>query len=253
VHYNYILFIKNTEQMKQLIFTLLVGFFSTAMLFGQSPTVVYSQNKCHWDRLGDLNKMMTDDGAPVLNQLVEDGKLLSWGVLQHSWGDEWNWNMYYVAKDVPTFLDAFSSYISGLGERNAESLESFWDMCYEHKDAIYHEPVGYGSTGSGPKVKSMTMFNLPDGVTAEALSESIDDMNKTVAKIGFPGNGYQFYVVKDEEVTEQQCLVEGTWNSQKVYDTIHNHEAYEKTSEKYNDMWEKVMADRMYRRYYIYE
>jgi hypothetical protein len=48
--------------------------------------------------------MMEENGAPILNDLVEQGKLINWGVLTHAWGDEHNWNVFYVAERL-TNLD----------------------------------------------------------------------------------------------------------------------------------------------------
>ena len=120
----------------------------------------------------------------------------------------------------------------------------------EHKDAMYTESVGYNSTGTGPAVKSMTMFNLPDGVTVDQINASIKEANKAIAGLGYLGNGYAFYMVQDDEVKTQQCLVEGTWLSQEVYEIIHDTDEWKAATSADKDMWDKIMADRMYRRYH---
>lgn len=120
----------------------------------------------------------------------------------------------------------------------------------EHKDAMYTESVGYNSTGPGPTVKSMTMFNMPEGVTVDQINGSIKEANKAIAGLGYLGNGYAFYMVKDDQVENQQCLVEGTWLSQEVYEIIHDSDEWKAATSADKDMWDKIMADRMYRRYH---
>ena len=214
------------------------------------PVVVFSQNKCHYDRLGDLTKMMEDEGAEVLNGLVAEGKLLSWGVLQHMWGDEWNYNLYYVSPDVPTFLEAFDLYISRWREKNPEAIQSFWEMCFEHKDAIYHETVGFSSTAVGPGVKSVTLCDLPEGTSVEDVKASLEKVNAAIASIGYPGSGYSFYQVGDQEVDQYRFMVEGSWPSEQAYDKIHDSEEWKAATSEDSEMWDEILKDRLYRRFY---
>ncbi|NND05552.1 MAG: hypothetical protein HKN87_04155 [Saprospiraceae bacterium] len=216
----------------------------------QNPTVVFSQNKCDYGKLEGLREKTKSVSAPILNELVQEGKLINWGILEHSWGDEWNWNIYYAAKDIPTFLDAFNTFVSEASKADSQFVSEIWNSCFEHKDAMYTESMGYNSTGSGPTLKSMTMFNVPDGYSGEQIKASIAMANKAIAGLGYLGNGYAFYMVKDESVKTQQCLVEGTWLSQEVYDKIHASDEWKDATGRDQEMWDKIMADRMYRRYH---
>ena len=78
--------------MKQIFSFCFAIILSSGHLIAQGPTVVLSQNKCDYRELENLNQTMAEISGPILNNLVDQGKLLSWGVLQHGWGDEWNWN-----------------------------------------------------------------------------------------------------------------------------------------------------------------
>ena len=236
--------------MKKLSLLLALISFSAMTLTAQNPTVVFTQNKCDYGKLGLLRDKSQQVSAPILNDLVQEGKLLNWGILEHRWGDEWNWNMYYVAKDVPTFLEAFNHFITKATEVDPDFATDVWEVCFEHKDAMYAETLGYNSTGTGPLVKSMTMFNIPDGYTAEQIKTSLGSANKAIAGLGYLGNGYTFYMVKDEEVKTERCLVEGTWLSQDVYDKIHASEEWQEATSKDKEMWDQILADRMYRRYH---
>lgn len=236
--------------MKNVLLVLAVWSCTVLQSQAQNPTVVFSQNKCDYGKLDSMREKVKEVSAPILNNLVQQGELLNWGILEHQWGDEWNWNMYYAAKDIPTFLDAFQTFVSEASKADPTFITEFWEACMEHKDAMYTESVGYNSTGTGPAVKSMTMFNLPDGVTVDQINASIKEANKAIAGLGYLGNGYAFYMVQDDEVKTQQCLVEGTWLSQEVYEIIHDSDEWKAATSADKDMWDKIMADRMYRRYH---
>ena len=62
----------------------------------KAQITVFSQNKCNFDKLPVILKMWKEELAPMLNEQVDAGKLASWGILTHSWGDEWNFNVYYI-------------------------------------------------------------------------------------------------------------------------------------------------------------
>jgi hypothetical protein len=94
------------------------------------------------------------------------------------------------------------------------------------------------------------MFNMPEGYTAEQVKASLEVANKAIAGLGYLGNGYAFYKVTDEEVKTQQCLVEGTWLSEDVYNIIHSSKEWREATEKDSEMWDKILANRMYRRYH---
>lgn len=128
--------------MKNLIPTLLFMIFSLSMM-AQNVTVVFSQNKCKMSKISDLRKMMEENGAAILNDLVEQEKLIDWGVLTHAWGDEYNWNVYYVAETHGQFLEAWDEFITKVRENDPEFADKLWEICWEHKDSIYTQIMGY--------------------------------------------------------------------------------------------------------------
>ncbi len=56
--------------------------------------------------------------TPIFNELAEEGKLISWGLLVHSWGDKWNYNWYFIAENHRAFLDFWDEF----GERTDDTL-----------------------------------------------------------------------------------------------------------------------------------
>jgi len=128
--------------MKKLIQILIVTLFCSTVM-AQTVTVVFSQNKCHANKISELRKMTEETSGAVLNDLVEQGKLIDWGVMTHAWGDEYNWNVFYVAETHAKFLEAWNEFITKVGESDPEFAEKLWEICWEHKDSIYTQIMGY--------------------------------------------------------------------------------------------------------------
>ena len=127
--------------MKNSIPTLLIILLSSTIM-AQSVTVVLSQNKCKMNKLGELTTMIEENGSDILNELVEQGKLINWGVLTHAWGDEYNWNVFYVAESHEKFLEAWNEFIAKANENDPEFADKLWEICWEHKDSIYTQILG---------------------------------------------------------------------------------------------------------------
>ena len=134
--------------MKKFFPTLLAMLFCSTIM-AQSVTVVLSQNKCKSNKISELKKMMEENGAPILNDLVDQGKLLNWGVLTHAWGDEHNWNVFYVAESHSKFLEAWDEFISRVMENDPDANEKIGEICWEHKDSIYTQIMGSSLSESG--------------------------------------------------------------------------------------------------------
>ncbi len=81
---------------------------------------------------------MNEAGRPVAQQMVDDGTLLGWGMMTHSWGDEWNVLFYLATPDGTDFMETAGELqnrqIEAFGD---ESNARFLENCTEHKDSIY--------------------------------------------------------------------------------------------------------------------
>lgn len=113
----------------------------------QNNIIAVSYYKCQFDKIEEVNGMMRQESAPVLNKLVDQGQLLDWGIRTHYWGDEWNYIIYYVAEDLGTFEEAYGEFFSQIMESNPKALTEFTALCPEHKDNIYHQVMGYQEGG----------------------------------------------------------------------------------------------------------
>jgi hypothetical protein len=119
----------------------------------QSPGVlVVSMQKCRFVGMDQLDGWWRANAAPILNQMVRENKLQAWGVFEHAWGDEWNWGIYYIARDIPTFLSAFDQFFGTLHQRQPQFMQTFEQHCSEHKDNIYDLAMNETTTGGGMAV-----------------------------------------------------------------------------------------------------
>ena len=116
----------------------------------QSPGVlIVSMQKCHFVGMDQLDQWWRANAAPILNQFVRENKLQAWGVFEHAWGDEWNWGIYYVAKDFPTFHATFDQFFTMLRQRQPQFMQTFEQHCTEHRDNLYELAMTEMTTGGG--------------------------------------------------------------------------------------------------------
>lgn len=103
----------------------------------QPGIVVVSSQICAADKLEQFNQFWKQTAGPVLEDLVRQGKLMSWGVLEHAWGDEWNSVIYYTARDLNAFNSAWNDFFARLSQREPAVMQRFAGWCSAHKDNIY--------------------------------------------------------------------------------------------------------------------
>lgn len=102
----------------------------------ENPVLVVSFQKVKMADIEAANKLTNEKFAPILNKLVDEKMLNSWGHFNHAWGDEWNFNIWYVVKDMNAFnafWDEYMKRLDGLADEWAE-LRGY---IQEHKDKIY--------------------------------------------------------------------------------------------------------------------
>jgi len=126
------------------IFALTILFavnFSVAQETENTPTkpgwFVMSQNMVSLSDVSELNVLSDSLFVPILSELVDEGKLLSYGLLDHAWGDEWNYNVYYVTKDHAAFIEFFNEYVKRVTEKHPDALPKVISLIKAHKDNMY--------------------------------------------------------------------------------------------------------------------
>ncbi|HUF31053.1 MAG TPA: hypothetical protein VMM77_10435 [Gemmatimonadaceae bacterium] len=103
----------------------------------QPGVIVVSYNKCSMRAPAQLDSLNALAFFPVLDELINERRLLGWGVLGHAWGDEWNYVIYYTAENVAAFHSAFNEAVRRVGQRRPDVWDAFATLCTEHKDNIY--------------------------------------------------------------------------------------------------------------------
>ena len=118
---------------------------------GQAPGVVVSEQICSFGGMGDLNDMVREYWTPVLNAAVADGRLTGWGVLNHTWGSEWNWVMYYTGPDAGTLTQTVGSLLGEIfASMPGNPMDDFDAKCSAHRDNAYVVVMTHESTaGAG--------------------------------------------------------------------------------------------------------
>lgn len=108
--------------------------------------VVVSQNVCDFGAVDELNQMVRQHWAPVLDRAVREGELTGWGVLTHLWGDEWNWVVYYSGPNAGTLSQRVSRLLGEIfGAMPGDAMAQLGRMCTAHKDNIYTVAMTQGA------------------------------------------------------------------------------------------------------------
>ena len=103
----------------------------------ENPLLVVSFQKIKMTDVGTVNKLINEKFAPILNSLVDDKMLLGWGLFNHTWGDEWNVNVWYTVKDMAAFDKFWEEYMKRLSEKQPDAWKEMRGYIMEHKDNIY--------------------------------------------------------------------------------------------------------------------
>ena len=121
--------------MKKLIIILILACFN---LKAQQGFVMLNQNKVEFANQDKAFKLFDDYLNPVWNQLVDEGMIISYSMMTHAWGDEWNLNYMIITESHEAFLKAWTE---GFKRIRSTMPQEKWDelMKYtlEHKDNLY--------------------------------------------------------------------------------------------------------------------
>ncbi len=103
----------------------------------EQPILVVSFNMVSMADVGKVNKMSDSVFVPILKKLVDEGMIYSFGNFSHSWGDEWNVNYWYTAKDMASFDKFWDEFVSRTGKAHPDAWSSTVKYFQAHKDNIY--------------------------------------------------------------------------------------------------------------------
>ena len=106
-----------------------------------NDTVQLAFWKCDWAEYGNLGQVVDSVWTPIAQELVNEGKLLYFQLLRHTWSDDWNFIFYYRARDIPSFLEAWGELAARIDERHPGHFDWFVERCEDHKDGFYDSPT----------------------------------------------------------------------------------------------------------------
>jgi len=101
---------------------------------------------------------------------------------------------------------------------------------------------------SVPQLKSIHLFDLPEGITEARLSATLKEMNAVIARIGYRDAGYFLYKVEGAGTDKYRYFFEGVWPSADAYRKIHDDKAFREADKKLGVVYEKIKAVELYRR-----
>lgn len=102
--------------------------------------------------------------------------------------------------------------------------------------------------GPTAQLKSIHLFDMPDGVTEAELAASLNELNTAIERLGYKGAGYAFYKVAGESTEKYRYFFEGVWPNAEAYKKIHEDKMYRDADRKANSIIKKINAAELYRR-----
>lgn len=120
--------------------TIVAFLFLSEINFAQSddqPMLIVSSNMVPMADMGKVNKMVDSVFTPILKELVDEGFIFSFGHFTHAWGDEWNSNFWYIAKDMASFEKFWDEYVKRGSARHPGAFAATTKYFQAHKDNIY--------------------------------------------------------------------------------------------------------------------
>ena len=108
-----------------------------------APSTVMSFWKCDIAHLGDIVEGMNTYMKPAAQEMVDEGMITNWGLMVHSWGDEWNIVTHMTGENEAALMEA-NTELNNRTTANAEAGGEDVSMppplvqhCSGHKDNFY--------------------------------------------------------------------------------------------------------------------
>jgi hypothetical protein len=83
------------------------------------------------------DQLMHDVIAPIFSRYVTEGKLTSWGWMEHIVGGQYRRLESITAKDYPTLMPARGAMIEELTKNHKEASTEFDSICNSHQDYLW--------------------------------------------------------------------------------------------------------------------
>ena len=107
---------------------------------GEEPPrfLMSNQSMINQADVGTINALMDSISVPILDAMLEEKLIYSWGDLRHGWGDEWNVSWYITTKDHASFVTAWGELIRRVSEAHPGAFQEMGQYVQAHKDNLYY-------------------------------------------------------------------------------------------------------------------
>lgn len=124
--------------MRDIIPSIFFFFFtlSTTVFAQQPPMTIISS----WDfeNVGAARRYIEKYQVPELDRLVEEGKILNWGYMQHYMADEYDIIYWYELNGIDDYWDITTEVASRIRKKaTKEEMKVHSENIINHKDGIY--------------------------------------------------------------------------------------------------------------------
>lgn len=100
------------------------------------PAFIVSAHQCNRAGLEALLERDRERAAPLMQALVNEGKLIQAGEAVHQWGDDHNLLTWLAAADISSALDAYEEMTARYTEAHPDD-RLFIETCPKHRDYFY--------------------------------------------------------------------------------------------------------------------
>lgn len=107
---------------------------------------------------------------------------------------------------------------------------------------------GQAQKPSTAQLKSIHLFDMPQGVTEAEISAVLKEMNTTIKRLGYNDAGYSLYKVEGDGSEKYRYFFEGVWPSAEAYKKIHEDKMYLESDKKASVLIKKIREAELYRR-----
>jgi hypothetical protein len=111
--------------------------------------------QCHWAGLDGLVERNRERALPIMQALVDEGKVIQAGEAVHQWGDEYNLLTWLASSDMPSALEAWKELTSRYDEAHPDD-SLFVQTCPKHRDYFYTQRVATRPGSPGPPPPGVT-------------------------------------------------------------------------------------------------
>lgn len=129
--------------LRRAIFTILLVFTlageTEAQEIIEAGTMHLSRAKCSWGVLDEITALTDSVYVPIAQEMVEEGRMIAYGLLLHDYGTAWNVVWYTIASDREAMFEAREELTARVEEQYPELdfLSWFAERCDEHEDEIF--------------------------------------------------------------------------------------------------------------------